>query len=69
MMIQVTPTSIISRGFDKLIRAGSPQGTFELRSAYKLAMGFEDITQFSTSWIWKMNTLPRDQNFPLDVCL
>lgn len=44
MMIQVTPTSIISRGFDKLIWAGSPQGTFELRSAYKLAMGFEDFT-------------------------
>ena len=60
---QATPTSITSRGSDELIWASSPQGIFELRSAYKLAMGFEDSTPFSASWIWKMDTLPRIKTF------
>ena len=43
--------------------ADSPQGTFDLRSAYKLAMGFDTITTFPTSWIWKAEMLPKIKTF------
>ena len=38
-MIEAIPMTILNRGTNKLIWADSPQGTFDLRSAYKLAMG------------------------------
>ena len=62
-MIQAIPVTILSRGADKLIWAGSPQGTFDLRSAYRLAMGFDTITTFPASWIWKAKTLLKIKTF------
>ena len=62
-IIQTIPVTILSRGADKLIWAGSPQGTFDLRSAYRLAMGFDTITTFPASWIWKAETLPKIKTF------
>ena len=58
-MIEAIPMTILNRGTNKLIWADSPQGTFDLRSAYKLAMGFDTITTFPASWIWKAEMLPK----------
>ena len=63
MMNQATPTAFTSKGIDKLPRENSSKGTFDLKSAYKIAMGFMDASPFSTKWIWKANTLPRIKTF------
>ena len=55
--------TLLSRGKDKLAWSGSPKGTFDLKSAYRIAMGLECIEPFSAHWIWKVNTLPRIRTF------
>ena len=62
-LIQATPVTLLSRGVDKLAWSGSPKGTFDLKSAYRIAMGAERIEPFSAHWIWKVNTLPRIRTF------
>jgi len=59
MLIQATSTAFTSRGVDKLAWADSSKGIFELRSAYKIAMGIMDAFLFSAKWLWKADTLPR----------
>ena len=63
MLIQATPIAITSKGCDKIAWADSPQGVFSLRNAYRIAMGHEESSTFSASWIWKANTLPRIKTF------
>ena len=63
MLIQATPIAMTSRGCDKIAWADSTQVTFNLRSAYRIAMGHEESSKFSASWIWKANTLPRIKTF------
>ena len=48
-MIQATPMKILNRGTDKLVWAGTPKGAFDLRSAYRFAMGFDTTTTFPAS--------------------
>ena len=67
-LIQATPMTLLSRGEDKLAWLGSPKGTFDLKSAYRISMGVECIKLFSAHWIWKVNTLPRIRNFFLEMC-
>ena len=55
--------TLLSRGEDKLAWLGSPKGTFDLKSAYRISMGAECIELFSAHWIWKVNTFPRIRNF------
>ena len=62
-LIQATLMTLLSRGVDKLVWSGSPKGTFDLKSAYRIAMGDECIKPFSALWIWKVNTLPRIRTF------
>lgn len=62
-MIQAIPVTIMSRGTDKLAWAGSPQGTFDLKSAYRIAMGLDTTIPFSASWTWKAETLPKIKTF------
>ena len=64
-LIQATPVTLLSRGVNKLAWSGSPKGTFDLKSAYRIAMGDEGIDPFPfpTRWIWKVNTLPRIRTF------
>lgn len=62
-MIQAFPMTIMGRGIDKLAWVGSPQGTFDLKSAYRIAMGFDKTIPFSASWIWKVETLPKIKTF------
>ena len=61
-LIQATPV-MLSKGVDKLAWSGSPKGTFDLKSAYRIVMGDECIEPFSAHWIWKVNTLPRIRTF------
>ena len=43
---------------------GNPRGTYDLRSAYSIAMGAEtDMVVSDFGWIWKLNTLPRIKTF------
>ena len=43
---------------------GNPRGTYDLRSAYSIAMGVEtDMVVSDFGWIWKLNTLPRIKTF------
>ena len=62
-MIHATPITITSRGSDKLAWAGSPQGTFDFKSAYKITSGQDCNTPFSASWVWKVDTLPHIKTF------
>ena len=63
MLIKATPIAMTSRGCDKITWADSPQGTFNLKSGYRIAMGHEEVPKFSASWLWKANTLPRIKTF------
>lgn len=63
LMIQATPTALTNKGSNKSAWAGSPQGNFDLRSAYKIVMGFEDSPLFLANWIWKADTLPIIKTF------
>ena len=62
-VIQATPISLTGRGKDVLAWSESPQGKFELKSAYKLAEGFDAESQFESKWIRKADTLPRIKSF------
>ena len=43
---------------------GNSRGTFDLRSAYSIAMGAEiDMVVSDFGWIWSLNTLPRIKTF------
>ena len=63
LMIQAIPTALTSRGSNKLAWVGSPQGHFDLRSAYRIVMRFKDSPPFLASWIWKADTLPIIKTF------
>ena len=48
-MIQATPVALTTRSCDKRAWAESPQGTFDLKSAYKIASSHNYNIPFSTS--------------------
>ena len=50
-LIQATPVTLLSRGVDKLAWSGSPKGTFDLKSAYRIAMGDEGIDPFPAHFL------------------
>lgn len=62
-MIQATLIALVLRGEDKLAWSGSPQGNFDLKSAYKMAIGVNSETTVLANWIWNSNVLPRIQTF------
>ena len=53
---QATPLSLTGRSGVKLAWVENLKGSFDLESAYKLAMGSEEIAPFIASWIWKAPT-------------
>lgn len=64
--LKATPVSLAARGQDRLTWGMSTHGGFELKSAYKLAIGGgEGESSFTGQWVWKTNILPR--NFCVDV--
>ena len=68
-MIQATPTSITSRGRDRISWLGNLRGTFDLKSAYEIAMDEDsEVTTISAGWIWKLKTLPHIKTF-LWMCI
>ena len=62
-VLQATPLSLTGRSGDKLVWAANPKGSFDLKSAYNLAMDREEDDPFTASWIWKAPTLPRIKSF------
>lgn len=62
-MIQATPLALVAVEEDRLAWSESPQGNFDLKSAYKMAMGDDLTLSFSVNWIWKLDILPRIQTF------
>ena len=63
-MIQAIPTPFTFRGTDRISWMDNLKDTFDLRSAYSIAMGMEtDMVVSDFGWIWKLNTLPRIKTF------
>ena len=62
-LLHATPLSLTSRSGDKLVWAANPKGSFDLKSAYNLAMDREEVAPFTASWIWKALTLPCIKSF------
>ena len=62
-LIQAIPISFMSRGQNKLAWSGNPRGTFDLKSAYFIAMTEEAIHPFNSRWTWKLETLPKIKTF------
>ena len=62
-LIQAILIPIMSRGQDRLAWSSNPKGTFDLKSAYSLATAEEASHPFSSSWIWKLDTLPKIKTF------
>ena len=63
LMIRATPLAITSRGRDELVWNGTPQGVFDLKSAYKLSLASEESQPYLASWVWKADTLPSIKYF------
>ena len=63
MLIQATLIAFTTKGSDKLAWAGSPHGTFDLKSAYKIFLGPDSNTSLDVNWIWKADTLPCIKTF------
>ena len=55
--------STLGGGSDKLAWAGSSNGSFDVKSAYGLAMESSNEIAFTTSWIWKADLLPKVRMF------
>lgn len=62
-IIQAIPFSITSRGSDRVAWVGNLRGSFDVKSAYKIAMDTISTTPFSAGQIWKVVTLPRMKTF------
>ena len=63
-LIQAIPTPFTSRGRERISWKGNPRGTFDLRSAYSIAMGMEpDLLVRDFGWIWKLIVFPRIKTF------
>ena len=61
--IQATPIPFVRRNEDRLAWKHSPRGSFELNSAYLIAIDPLPDPGFQGKWIWKLDTLPRIQMF------
>ena len=62
-LICAIPISTLGGGLDKLAWSGSPNGSFDVKSAYGIAMKSSNATVFSVSWIWKIDLLPKVRLF------
>ncbi|KAF3961060.1 hypothetical protein CMV_014274 [Castanea mollissima] len=61
--LKATPISLVARGQDRLTWGMSMHGGFELKSAYKLAIGGgEGESSFIGQWVWKTNILPPEKS-------
>ena len=67
-MIQAIPILITSWGRDRISKLGNPRGTFDLKSAYGIAMDEDfEVTTISAGWIWKLKTLPRNYYISITI--
>ena len=63
LMLQAITISFQGRGSDRLVWVGNPRGSFDLKSAYGIAMGDNTNMSFNADWIWKLMMLPHIQFF------
>ena len=61
--LPATPISYVRRNEDRLAWKPSSRGSFDLKSAYLLAIDPLLDPVFQGRWIWKLDTLPRIQIF------
>ena len=61
--IQTIPLPVVARSSDKLAWKFSAKGSFDMKSAYLLTLDQMEADSFSSSWIWKLQALPRIQMF------
>ncbi|GLU11404.1 hypothetical protein SLE2022_281540 [Rubroshorea leprosula] len=62
-IISATPTAITSSSTDSFCWKGSSDGSFSSTSAYNLAKGLHHSPKGDWKWIWKIQTLPKIQQF------
>ena len=62
-VIQATLCALASSGWDRLAWSALTQDNFDLKSAYKIAMGDLHAEEFSRKWIWNIDILPRIKTF------
>ncbi|XP_023929263.2 uncharacterized protein LOC112040610 [Quercus suber] len=62
-LICAIPISTLGGGSEKLAWAGSSNGSFDVKSAYGMAMESSNDISFSASWIWKADLLPKVRLF------
>lgn len=62
-VIQATPIPLAAISEDKLAWKLFPNGDFDLKTAYLLALEPEMEAPFRGKWIWKLKTLARIQSF------
>ncbi|KAL0006828.1 hypothetical protein SO802_008330 [Lithocarpus litseifolius] len=61
--IQAVTPPVVARSSDKLAWKFSAKGSFDMKCAYLVASDHLETDSFSSSWIWKIQTLPRIQMF------
>ncbi|GKV30099.1 hypothetical protein SLEP1_g38957 [Rubroshorea leprosula] len=62
-IISTTPTAITSSNTDSFCWKGSSDGSFSSTFAYNLAKGLHLSPKGDWKWIWKIQTLPKIQQF------
>ena len=61
LVIKATPLPLTTEGADRLSWS-SHSGSFELKEAYRLAIGSETCITLGniwSNWVWKVDTLPK----------
>lgn len=61
--VQAVPVPFVVGSKDELTWEYSTKGDFELKSTYLLASNLREAESFPSSWIWKLQTLPKIQMF------
>jgi len=61
--IQAIPYALVTSSVDRLMWRDSPRGDFSMKSAYRLAAGLDQISDYKGLWIWKLQSLPKIQFF------
>lgn len=61
--IQATPYVVAARTEDRVAWAYSHNGDFDLKSAYELVVGLDNLHPFKGQWIWKAKIPPHIQFF------
>lgn len=59
MEIQAIPYALASSSKDRLMWRDFPRGEFNMKSAYSMVAGVDQIPDFNGGRIWKLYSLPK----------